>query len=372
MSPVLKVIDGTSVYRLRLEAESTFEDVNNALRDIGYNLQDRSMEGKYLDEEGDLCILHEITFEDFWLTSGGPSAKILKLHLSPCNDHQRDPSGDLRRGRRCKRSRRGRDRHRSRSSSSGSSSSGSSSGGSSNGCRSRRSRSMSSPNSRERRHREHNRGRSRSSSVGSVGSRSSSREGYHNCRRSNDHARPMLTSTYKESFGPDGPCIFVAGGSQAVQRAFFGCQEHPWDYSKGRDVTEAVQAILESGLPLKAQNTIFGDPMPGAPKMLIIEATVPPCPVSHDAAEGFIKALRAQYVEKPFETDAVEKYFEATDIAKYQKYVLKVAWQKFANTKKYLPQLQTLVEDRERAISELSSYLCLGTSAPAPSDAHFP
>lgn len=105
--------------------------------------------------------------------------------------------------------------------------------------------------------------------------------------------------------------------------------------------------------------------MPGAPKMLIIEATVPPCPVSHDAAEGFIKALRAQYVEKPssetFAADAVSKYFETTDIPKCQKYVLKVAWQKFANTKKYLPQLQTLVEDRERAISELSSYLGLET-----------
>eukprot|EP00746_Dinoflagellata_sp_MGD_P132286 gnl/MRDRNA2_/MRDRNA2_66022_c0_seq1.p1 gnl/MRDRNA2_/MRDRNA2_66022_c0~~gnl/MRDRNA2_/MRDRNA2_66022_c0_seq1.p1 ORF type:complete len:367 (+),score=48.20 gnl/MRDRNA2_/MRDRNA2_66022_c0_seq1:88-1188(+) len=363
MSPVLKVsVDTDTIYRLRLGAEFTFEDVSHALSNLDCCLEDPSMKAKYMDDEGDLCILCQFTFDDFLLTSGGPSSKILKIQLCSDVDQKTDKSGDSRRGRQCKRGRRG--GRRSRSSSSGSSSSGCSSGGSSHArrshCSSRgRSRSMSSRNSRQRRHRAHNRGRSRSSSVGSVRSRSSSREGYHNCRRSNDCTQPILTSTYKESFGPKGQCIFVAGGSQAVRRAFYGCREHPWDYSKGRDVTEAVKSVLDAGLPLRAQNTIFGDPIPGAPKMLIIEATVPPCPVSRAVAEGFVQALRAQYIENPAASDVLSKYFETSDIPKFQKYVLKVALQKFVNQKKYLPQLQMLVDDRERALAELSSYLGL-------------
>jgi len=112
----------------------------------------------------------------------------------------------------------------------------------------------------------------------------------------------------KESFRRNGKKTLIPGGSKAVQRAFYGDAENAWDDSKGKDVTEAVKAILECGQHLRAQNDVFGDPAHGVEKMLIIEAAIPPRPVSLSKAEGFIKALRDEYVNN---VDAgVGKFFD--------------------------------------------------------------
>lgn len=144
-----------------------------------------------------------------------------------------------------------------------------------------------------------------------------------------------------------------------MQRAFYGDREHPWDYNRGIDVTEAVKTVLDAGLPLKAQNTIFGDSVPGCEKMLIIESTAPACPVSSDVAEGFVTALRAQYIDNPRTKHALSKFFEKNGIPKFQRYALKSIVKMFWGRVKYIPHLQMLAEDREQALAELSIYLGL-------------
>lgn len=129
----------------------------------------------------------------------------------------------------------------------------------------------------------------------------------------------VLTIKLQESFGRDAHRISVPGGSQAVQRAFYGNPDHPWDENMGRDVTFEVKSILDWGRPLMAQNHLFGDTADHE-KMLFIEAAIVPPPVSPGTLQGFIKALRAEYIENI--DSAVGSFFDSNGTSDFEQYML--------------------------------------------------
>jgi len=125
-----------------------------------------------------------------------------------------------------------------------------------------------------------------------------------------------------KSFRRDGQKILIPGEGEAIQRAFYAEPKHAWDESQGKDVTQAVKAILVSGQPLQVHEDVFGK---GAGKMLIVEAAIPACPVPLPKAEGFIQALRDEYVNKvefgvgKFFDQSTEK-FEPVEIIALESY----------------------------------------------------
>lgn len=295
---VLKLQTDEGIYRIPSPIEQpTFELLVAALTKFGQDVD----HARYIDEDGDQCILNEATFPDFleFAVQGPSKAKVLKLvmttpsesswtTLSSQNVEDKAKHGKVKRARRGKQ-----DRHRGRSRSSSRGTR-----GSRRGRRNRRSRSRSSSSSSS------SSGHS-SSSSGSSRSRSSSRgsersdgrfHGCSSCRFQKSKITFMLKESFRSRKSAKKVKTLIPGGSKAVQRAFYGDAEHAWGDSKGKDVTEAVKAILDCGQHLRAQNDVFGDPAPGVEKMLIVEAAIPPRPVSLAKAEGFIKALRDEYV----------------------------------------------------------------------------
>lgn len=315
---VLKLQTGEGIYRIPSSIEQpTFKVLVSALTKFGQDVK----HARYIDEDGDHCILCEATFPDFLESAaqGASKTKVLKLVMTAPSEsswtmlsfQDAEDKPKHGKGKRAGRGKQNRQRGRSRSSSQGSH-------GSRRGRRSHRSRSCSGSSG------------SSSSSSGSSRSRSSSRGSdpnngkFHGCS-SCRFQEGKITFMLKESFRRNGEKTLIPGGSKAVQRAFYGDAEHAWDDSKGKDVTEAVKAILQCGQPLQAQNKLFGDPAHGVEKMLIIEAAIPPCPVSPSKADGFIKALRDEYVNdvecgvgrffdhgienfEPFETPVLESF----------------------------------------------------------------
>ena len=56
-----------------------------------------------------------------------------------------------------------------------------------------------------------------------------------------------------------------------VQRAFWGDPDRLWDEERGTIVTEAVRERMHSSVPVAPCANIFGDPLPGVHKLLVIE-----------------------------------------------------------------------------------------------------
>lgn len=152
------------------------------------------------------------------------------------------------------------------------------------------------------------------------------------------------TILLEESFGINGPKTLVPGGSTAVQRAFYGDAQHLWDETYGQDVTNAVKAILDCGQPLQATNKVFGDPIPGTEKMLIVEAAIPACPVSFPKAMGFIEALRDEYLHDV--ESAVGKFLENPPMETIEpfEHVVLVSFEKMVRSSR----------NRDEAISHLA------------------
>lgn len=396
---VLKIKTDDGIQRVPSSVEQpTFSLLKAALKKFGQDMKN----ARYIDEDGDQCTLCEATFQDFlgFAIEGPSKQKVLKIvmvapivakkeevpqcctpgctrdtwngqpgeaccrscwgsqggrHGPVCESREATAavkaSKDTPKQRRGKRGRNGKKKNgrgRSRSSSSGSSSS--SSSGSSRGGRGRdRRRKNRKSRSRSRSRSSSSSGSSRrSSSSGSSRSSRSSSSGsngqFHHCS-SCRFEDGKITYWLEESFKRYECLTLIPGGSKAVQRAFYGDCNHAFEEGHGKDVTEAVKAVLDCGQPLQAQNKVFGDPLPGIEKMLLIEAAIPPCPVSAEKAEGFIKALREEYVNE--KQQGVGIYFEQ-EREKFEPF-------EFHILETFEQVVRTALPSKEAAISMLAS-----------------
>lgn len=347
---VLKIKTDDGIQRVPSSVEQpTFSLLKAALKKFGQDMKN----ARYIDEDGDQCTLCEATFQDFlgFAIEGPSKQKVLKIVMVAPIVAKKEASKDTPKQRRGKRGRNGKKKNgrgRSRSSSSGSSSS--SSSGSSRGGRGRdRRRKNRKSRSRSRSRSSSSSGSSRrSSSSGSSRSSRSSSSGsngqFHHCS-SCRFEDGKITYWLEESFKRYECLTLIPGGSKAVQRAFYGDCNHAFEEGHGKDVTEAVKAVLDCGQPLQAQNKVFGDPLPGIEKMLLIEAAIPPCPVSAEKAEGFIKALREEYVNE--KQQGVGIYFEQ-EREKFEPF-------EFHILETFEQVVRTALPSKEAAISMLAS-----------------
>eukprot|EP00808_Paulinella_micropora_P013512 g52718.t1 len=88
-----------------------------------------------------------------------------------------------------------------------------------------------------------------------------------------ESTQPPIVHTYKAHEHTDEIIRLPAGFK--IKRAFYGDGARPFDASRGKDVTETARAVVARGGVLQPNNDIFGDPLPGAVKCLVVEAYQP-------------------------------------------------------------------------------------------------
>eukprot|EP00457_Paulinella_chromatophora_P007932 gb/GEZN01007958.1/.p1 GENE.gb/GEZN01007958.1/~~gb/GEZN01007958.1/.p1 ORF type:complete len:453 (-),score=91.26 gb/GEZN01007958.1/:94-1452(-) len=75
-----------------------------------------------------------------------------------------------------------------------------------------------------------------------------------------------------------GDVIEIPSGFQ-LEKAFYGHPDKVFDFKQGVDVTAKAKELLSQGIKLEANNELFGDPLPGLQKALVIQVSKCAAPV---------------------------------------------------------------------------------------------